>query len=72
MNVALGPAFAPARSAIAAYYGRDDWGIPISDPNELLDTVAAYRDFGADELVLYCYANDPSQLSTLANVLDLT
>jgi hypothetical protein len=59
VNVALGLAFGPARSAIAAYYGRDVWSIPIADPGELVDTVAAYRDFGADELVLYCYADDP-------------
>jgi alkanesulfonate monooxygenase SsuD/methylene tetrahydromethanopterin reductase-like flavin-dependent oxidoreductase (luciferase family) len=72
VNVALGAAFAPARSAIAAYYGRDDWGAPIPDPDELVDTVAAYRAFGADELILYCYADDPSQVDTLAEVLGLT
>ncbi|WBB72619.1 LLM class flavin-dependent oxidoreductase [Micromonospora sp. WMMD1128] len=69
VNVALGAAFASARSAVAAYYGRDDWGVPISDPRKLADTVAAYRDFGADELVLYCYADDPAQVDTLAGVL---
>ena len=36
------------------------------------DAVAAYRTFGADELVLYCYAGDPSQVDTLAGVLGLT
>ncbi|MEU8820430.1 LLM class flavin-dependent oxidoreductase [Actinoplanes sp. NPDC048796] len=72
VNVALGSAFAPARSAIAAYYGRDDWGVPIADPAELVDTVAAYRAFGADELVLYCYADDPTQVDHLAQVLGLT
>jgi alkanesulfonate monooxygenase SsuD/methylene tetrahydromethanopterin reductase-like flavin-dependent oxidoreductase (luciferase family) len=72
VNVALGRAFAPARSAIAAYYGRDDWGVPIADPNELVDTVAAYRTFGADELVLYHYADDPSQVDTIAELLGLT
>ncbi|KWV30849.1 luciferase [Micromonospora rifamycinica] len=72
VNVALGSAAAPARAAIAAYYGRDDWGVPIADPKELLDTVAAYRAFGADELVLYCYADDPAQVDALARALDLT
>ena len=72
VNVALGAAFEPARSAIAAYYGRDDWGVPIADPGELVDTVAAYRAFGADELVLYCYADDPTQVDILAEVLSLT
>jgi alkanesulfonate monooxygenase SsuD/methylene tetrahydromethanopterin reductase-like flavin-dependent oxidoreductase (luciferase family) len=71
VNVALGAAFMPARSAIAAYYGRDDWGTPIADPSELSDTVCAYRDFGADELILHCYADDPSQVDTLAGVLGL-
>ncbi|MEU8239090.1 LLM class flavin-dependent oxidoreductase [Actinoplanes missouriensis] len=72
VNVALGEAVGPARAAISAYYGRGDWGVPISDPNELVDTVAAYRAFGADELVLYCYADDPSQVDDLAGVLGLT
>ena len=72
MNVALGAASATARPAIAAYYGRDDWGAPITDAHELIDTVSAYQAFGADELVLYCYAGDPSQVDTLAGVLGLT
>jgi alkanesulfonate monooxygenase SsuD/methylene tetrahydromethanopterin reductase-like flavin-dependent oxidoreductase (luciferase family) len=72
VNVGLGVASAPARAAISAYYGRDDWGTPISDRYELIDTVAAYRDLGADELVLYCYADDPSQVDDLAAALGLT
>ncbi|GAA0571433.1 LLM class flavin-dependent oxidoreductase [Paractinoplanes ferrugineus] len=72
INVALGTAFGPARSSIAAYYGRDDWGVPIADPAELVDTVAAYRAFGADELILYCYADDPTQVDHLARVLGRT
>jgi alkanesulfonate monooxygenase SsuD/methylene tetrahydromethanopterin reductase-like flavin-dependent oxidoreductase (luciferase family) len=58
-----------ARRAIADYYaftGRDDWGAPLSDPGQIAETVAAYREFGADELVLYCYGDDPAQVEELA------
>jgi len=61
-----------ARRAIAEYYafsGRSGWGEPLSDPAEIADTVAAYREFGADELVLYCYADDPDQIEALATIV---
>jgi alkanesulfonate monooxygenase SsuD/methylene tetrahydromethanopterin reductase-like flavin-dependent oxidoreductase (luciferase family) len=65
-----GPAtVARAERAVADYYaftGRAGWGAPLSDPAEIADTVAAYRDFGADELILYCYADDPDQIEALA------
>jgi alkanesulfonate monooxygenase SsuD/methylene tetrahydromethanopterin reductase-like flavin-dependent oxidoreductase (luciferase family) len=71
INVATGgPAtIERAHRAISSYYaftGRDDWGRPLSDPDQIADAVAAYRDFGADELVLYCYADDPAQVEELA------
>jgi hypothetical protein len=31
--------------------------------------VSEYREFGADELVLYCYADDPEQVGDLAAIL---
>ncbi|GAA0225248.1 LLM class flavin-dependent oxidoreductase [Cryptosporangium japonicum] len=71
INVAAAPSVEHARRAIADYYaftGRDDWGAPLSDPAEIADTVAAYREFGADELVLYCYGEDPAQIDALADV----
>ncbi|MGX6601035.1 LLM class flavin-dependent oxidoreductase [Micromonosporaceae bacterium Da 78-11] len=73
LNVAVGgpETVARARRAAADYYaftGRPGWGGPVSDPAELADTVAAYRDFGADELVLYCYADDPDQVEELAAI----
>lgn len=80
INVAAGgPAtIERARRAIAAYYaftgrggGGDGWGAPLSDPHEIAAAVAAYRDFGADELVLYCYADDPGQVEELAAVARL-
>lgn len=69
VNVAT-PAHAErARAAVAEYYaftGRPGWGAPLTDLAEISGTVAAYRDFGADELVLYCYADDPGQIAELA------
>jgi hypothetical protein len=57
----------PARpSPRATPSGQPGWGEPISDPNRIADAVAAYREFGADELVLYCYADDPRQVEDLA------
>ncbi|MFI5910874.1 LLM class flavin-dependent oxidoreductase [Dactylosporangium sp. NPDC051541] len=59
-----------AQAAAASYYaftGREGWGAPISAPTQLADTVAAYAAFGADELILYCYADHPDQVETLAN-----
>ncbi|WP_432991089.1 LLM class flavin-dependent oxidoreductase [Dactylosporangium sp. CA-233914] len=61
-----------ARRAVAAYYaftGRPGWGDPVTDPIRLADTVAAYRDLGADELVLYCYGDDPAQVELLAEAV---
>jgi alkanesulfonate monooxygenase SsuD/methylene tetrahydromethanopterin reductase-like flavin-dependent oxidoreductase (luciferase family) len=72
VNVATPACAERARAAIAEYYaftGRPGWGAPITDPVEIADTVAAYRAFGADELVLYCYANDPDQIGELADLV---
>ncbi|HEX7746614.1 MAG TPA: LLM class flavin-dependent oxidoreductase [Micromonosporaceae bacterium] len=74
VNVAIGSpsTVQRARRAIADYYaftGRPGWGEPLSDRVEIADTVAAYREFGADELVLYCYADDPGQVEALASIM---
>ncbi|MFC4065191.1 LLM class flavin-dependent oxidoreductase [Actinoplanes subglobosus] len=71
INVAAGSAASieQARSDVAGYYaftGRPGWGTPISDPAEIADTVAAHREFGADELVLYCWGDFPQQVGHLA------
>jgi alkanesulfonate monooxygenase SsuD/methylene tetrahydromethanopterin reductase-like flavin-dependent oxidoreductase (luciferase family) len=71
VNVAVGgPAIAAqARAAIGAYYafiGRPGFGEPLTDPSQIADAVAAYRELGADELVLYCYAEDPGQVERVA------
>lgn len=44
-------------------------GAPISDPAEIKDTVAAYQEFGADELVLYCYSPDLAQIEMLSDLV---
>lgn len=65
----------PARAARASAGAGDQrhtsgpwWGRapPSSDPREIADAVAAYRELGADELVFYCYADDPGQVEDLA------
>jgi len=73
INVAVGSSgtVERARRAIADYYaftGRTGWGEPLSDPAKIADAVAEYREFGADELVLYCYADDPGQVEELAAI----
>ncbi|GAA2376767.1 LLM class flavin-dependent oxidoreductase [Dactylosporangium salmoneum] len=73
VNVAAGPAATVerARRAVADYYaftGRPGWGAPLSDPEQIAGAIEAYRALGADEVVLYCYADDPAQLDTLARI----
>jgi alkanesulfonate monooxygenase SsuD/methylene tetrahydromethanopterin reductase-like flavin-dependent oxidoreductase (luciferase family) len=74
VNVAVGPAetIERARRAIAGYYaftGREGWGEPLTDPGLIAETVAAYRELGADELVFYCYGDDPAQVDRLAAIV---
>jgi hypothetical protein len=74
VNVAVGDAdiVSRARGAIEAYYaftGRPGWGEPLSNPLRFADAVSVYREFGADELVLDCYADDPRQVEALAAIV---
>ncbi|GGN64081.1 luciferase [Actinoplanes lobatus] len=74
INVAVGSAatIEQANRAVAGYYaftGRAGWGAPLSDPAQIAETVAAYREFGADELVFYCYGENPSQVEALAEIV---
>ncbi|BCY05923.1 LLM class flavin-dependent oxidoreductase [Actinoplanes sp. L3-i22] len=60
------------RRAVAGYYaftGRPGWGDPLTDPARIAETVAAYREFGADELIMYCYGDDPRQIELLADIV---
>ncbi len=59
-------------SAVADYYaftGRPGWGAPLTDPAQIAETIAAYREFGADELIFYCYGDDPAQIELLADIV---
>ena len=74
VNAAAGPpsTVERARRAVAGYYaftGRAGWGEPIADLGRLADVIAAYQELGADEVILYCYAEDPDQVERLARLL---
>ncbi|MFF5294842.1 LLM class flavin-dependent oxidoreductase [Paractinoplanes globisporus] len=74
VNVAAGSpsTIAEARAAVAGYYaftGRPGWGAPLTTSAEIASAVAEYRELGADEVVLYCYGDDPGQVGTLAEIV---
>ncbi|MFI1989975.1 LLM class flavin-dependent oxidoreductase [Actinoplanes sp. NPDC020271] len=74
INVAVGSpgVVERGRQAVADYYaftGRPGWGAPMSAPAQIAETVAAYREFGADELIFYCYGDDPRQVELLADIV---
>jgi hypothetical protein len=61
-----------ARRAVNEYYaftGQPGWGQPLTEPAEIIETAAAYRELGADELVFYCYADNPTQVDELATIV---
>ncbi|MDN5917221.1 MAG: LLM class flavin-dependent oxidoreductase [Pseudonocardia sp.] len=75
LNVALGPAplVDSARAAMHAYYAFT--GMPermtaglLTDPAAVRAGIAGFADLGVDEVVLYCWAADPSQLDRLADL----
>lgn len=41
----------------------------LTTPNEIRDVIAGFADLGADEVMLYCYGLDPSQVDRLADAL---
>ena len=72
VNVGLGRHADEARTAIRAYYGADN---PHTDaiadrllttPESIRETAAAFAALGADELMLYCWSDDPAQADELA------
>lgn len=73
-NAALGPqdVVDDARTAMAAYYrftgGRADRMVAgmLTTPASIRQAIAAYADFGVDEVMLYCYGRDPGQVERLA------
>jgi alkanesulfonate monooxygenase SsuD/methylene tetrahydromethanopterin reductase-like flavin-dependent oxidoreductase (luciferase family) len=76
VNVARGPqeVIDDARANMRAYYGftgmadRMVAGM-LTTPAEIRDAIAAFTDLGADEVMLYCYGLDPTQVDRLADVL---
>lgn len=63
-----------ARASMARYYAftgeadRMAAGL-LSTPAAIRDGLAAYRDLGADEVVLYCWATDPGQVDRIADLV---
>ncbi|TWF76875.1 alkanesulfonate monooxygenase SsuD/methylene tetrahydromethanopterin reductase-like flavin-dependent oxidoreductase (luciferase family) [Pseudonocardia hierapolitana] len=76
VNVALGPDCVAddARTAMGAYYGftgtadRMLAGL-LTTPERVRDEVRAYADLGADEVVLYCWATDVTQVDRMADLV---
>jgi alkanesulfonate monooxygenase SsuD/methylene tetrahydromethanopterin reductase-like flavin-dependent oxidoreductase (luciferase family) len=69
LNVAVGAAVSKARAAIADYYaftGRTEWAAPLTSAAEINAAVRACRSLGADEVIFYCWGDDPEQVSLLA------
>jgi alkanesulfonate monooxygenase SsuD/methylene tetrahydromethanopterin reductase-like flavin-dependent oxidoreductase (luciferase family) len=76
VNVALGPdeVVDAARAAMGAYYGFTGNGEHmvaglITTPDRVRDAVRAYADLGADEVVLYCWATDVTQVDRMADLV---
>jgi hypothetical protein len=75
-SVALGPDSTAdrARSALRDYYaftGRAEYmtkGL-LTTAGEIRAAVDAFRDIGADEVVLYCWSSDPDQIDRLTDAL---
>jgi hypothetical protein len=63
----------PAQKAIDDYYAflgdtrhvRDSL---LTTPQRIHDAVTAFADLGADEIMLYCWADDPDQVGRLAEL----
>lgn len=75
VNVALGPSELAAEAAreIAAYYAFTGEAARVVDallttPATIRTAIDAYADLGADEVMLYCWAADPTQVDRLAEL----
>ncbi|MGW3951924.1 LLM class flavin-dependent oxidoreductase [Streptomyces sp. NPDC004752] len=76
VNVALGPqdVIDEAQANMHAYYtftGMADRMVAglLATPTEVGDAIARFADLGADEVMLYCYGLDASQVDRLADAL---
>ncbi|WP_037358052.1 LLM class flavin-dependent oxidoreductase [Amycolatopsis orientalis] len=75
VNVALGPdsLVDEAKKAMLAYYAFTGMAEQMASgmlttAEDLRAAIRAYRDLGADEVMLYCWAADPGQLDRLADL----
>lgn len=75
LNVALGPEplVDSARAAMHAFYASIGASDPmtaglLTDPAAVRSALDGFADMGADEVVAYCWATDPSQLDRLADL----
>ncbi|GAA2698974.1 LLM class flavin-dependent oxidoreductase [Nonomuraea recticatena] len=77
INVALGPesTVAEARESLLRYYAfapelaAQALGAMATTAKEIRETVAAYRDLGAHEVMLSCWSGDIEQIDRLADLL---
>ncbi|MER6876268.1 LLM class flavin-dependent oxidoreductase, partial [Amycolatopsis sp. NPDC000673] len=75
VNVALGPdsLVDEAKKAMYAYYeftGMAEQMVSgmLTAAADIRSAIRAYRDLGADEVMLYCYGGDPDQVDRLADL----
>ena len=76
VNVALGDddVIDRARKAMHAYYsftGRADHLVQglRATPQQIKESIDAFADLGANEVMLYCYGEDPTQVDRLADLV---
>jgi alkanesulfonate monooxygenase SsuD/methylene tetrahydromethanopterin reductase-like flavin-dependent oxidoreductase (luciferase family) len=75
-NAALGPpeVLDDARTAVSGYYAftgdvrRAVEGL-LTTPAQIRTTIAQFAELGADEVMLYCWGRDPSQVDRLADLV---
>ncbi len=75
VNVAVGPDSVAdeAKTAMHAYYAFTEMAEHmvsgmLTTPGDIRAAVRAYRDLGADEVMLYCWGSDPGQVDRLADL----
>ncbi|WP_248959859.1 LLM class flavin-dependent oxidoreductase [Sphaerisporangium perillae] len=75
-NAALGPdaVVEEARRAIHAYYDFGGYREKVlmgmlTTPEAIRHAVTAFTDVGADEVMLYCWSPDPTQVERIADIL---
>jgi alkanesulfonate monooxygenase SsuD/methylene tetrahydromethanopterin reductase-like flavin-dependent oxidoreductase (luciferase family) len=75
VNVTLGPegVVKDAMRAIGSYYASlaDSYDVHmVTTADQIRSTISGFADLGADEVMLYCWAQDPDQVDRLADFVD--